>query len=123
MTKSLLLRNTICSFTCPWAHKLDGSDSHRFEKDEVFEVPVEIERERNGKKIMVSTLELLQNAFGKGIEEAKGAISMSSVKEKDDEIARLKAELAKAKKNEKEEPKNETSESEENSDNADGGEE
>jgi len=107
MTKeqTLLLRNTNCSFTCPWANKLDGSDNHRFEKDEIFEVPVEIERERNGKKVMVSTLELLQKAFGKGIEEAKGAVSM---KEKDEEIARLKAELAEAKKQKKSKKKTET---------------
>ena len=99
--KTLLLRNTRCDFNCPWANKLDGSDNHSFVKDEIFEVPVEIERERNGKKVMVSTLELLQSAFGKGIEEAKGAISMSDIKEKDAEIERLKAELKKAKKSKK----------------------
>lgn len=96
--KTLLLRNVNCSFTCPWANKLDGSNNHHFEKDEIFEVPAEVERERNGQKVMVSSLEILQNAFGRGIEEAKGAVSM---KEKDDEIARLKAELAKAKKSKK----------------------
>lgn len=101
MAKTLLLRNTMCSFSCPWINKLDGSDNHTFEKDEIFEVPAEIERERNGKKVMISTLELLQNAFGKGIEEAKGAVSMTGLKEKDEEIARLKAELEEAKKTKK----------------------
>lgn len=96
--KTLLLRNVNCSFTCPWANKLDGSNNHHFERNEIFEVPAEVERERNGQKVMVSSLEILQNAFGRGIEEAKGAVSM---KEKDDEIARLKAELAKAKKSKK----------------------
>lgn len=95
--KTLLLRNTWCSFSCPWCNKLDGSDNHTFEKDEIFEVPAEVERERNGKKVMVSSLEILQSAFGKGIEVAKGAVSMSDMKEKDAEIERLKAELAKAK--------------------------
>ena len=99
--KTLLLRNTSCDFTCPWANKLDGSDEHRFVKDEIFEVPAEIERVRNGKTVMVSTLELLQNAFGRGIEEAKGAVSMSGLKEKDEEIERLKAELAEMKKTKK----------------------
>ena len=94
--KTLLLRNTMCSFSCPWVNKLDGSDNHRFEKDEIFEVPAEVERVRNGKKVKVSSLELLQSAFGKGIEIAKGAVSMNNLKEKDEEIARLKAELAKA---------------------------
>lgn len=96
--KTLLLRNTVCSFSCPWCNKLDGSDNHSFEKDEVFEVPAEVERKRNGKLEMVSALELLQSAFGKGIEVAKGAISINKIKEKDEEIARLKEELAKAKK-------------------------
>ena len=115
--KTLLLRNTRCDFNCPWANKLDGSDNHSFVKDEIFEVPVEIERERNGKKVMVSTLELLQSAFGKGIEEAKGAISMSDIKEKDAEIERLKAELKKAKKSKKKsEPENAESDVEETSD-------
>lgn len=95
--KTLLLRNTSCDFTCPWANKLDGSNNHSFVKDEIFEVPAEVERVRNGKKVMVSTLELLQHAFGRGIEEAKGAVSMSGLKEKDEEIKRLKAELAKMK--------------------------
>lgn len=95
--KTLLLRNTSCDFTCPWANKLDGSDNHSFVKDEIFEVPAEVERVRNGKKVMVSALELLQYAFGRGIEEAKGAVSMSGLKEKDEEIERLKAELAKMK--------------------------
>lgn len=103
--KTLLLRNTICSFNCPWVNKLDGSDNHHFEKNEIFEVPAEVARERNGKKVMVSTLELLQNAFGRGIEEAKGAVSMSGLKEKDEEIERLKAELAQAKKAKKAEIK------------------
>ena len=127
--KTLLLRNTTCDFVCPWINKLDGSDNHSFAKGEIFEVPVTVKRVRMGKEVEIDTLELLQATFGRGIEEAKGAISMSSVKEKDDEIARLKAELAKAKKNKKESPKNETVENAENeeieeiSDNADGGEE
>ena len=87
----------MCSFSCPWCNKLDGSDNHSFDKDEVFEVPEEVERIRNGKPTMVSSLELLQSAFGKGIEVAKGAVSMNKIKEKDEEIARLKAELAKVK--------------------------
>ena len=44
---------------------------------------------------------------------------MSNIKEKDDEIARLKAELAKAKKGEKKEDSEETTEGEAD-DNADG---
>lgn len=110
--KTLLLRNTVCDFTCPWANKLDGSDNHSFVKDEIFEVPAEVERVRNGKKVKVSSLELLQHAFGHGIEEAKGAISMSGMKEKDDEIKRLKAELAKQKKNSKKEKLEEPEEDE-----------
>lgn len=99
--KTLLLRNTTCDFVCPWINKLDGSNNHSFAKGEIFEVPATVKRMRLGKEVEVDTLELLQATFGKGIEEAKGAISMSSVKEKDDEIARLKAELAKAKKGKK----------------------
>lgn len=106
--KTLLLRNITCDFVCPWINKLDGSDNHSFAKGEIFEVPATIKRMRLGKEVDVDTLELLQATFGRGIEEAKGAISMSSVKEKDDEIARLKAELAKAKKGNKEEPTEET---------------
>lgn len=106
--KTLLLRNTTCDFVCPWINKLDGSDNHSFAKGEIFEVPVTVKRTRLGKEVDVNTLELLQATFGKGIEEAKGAISMSSVKEKDDEIARLKAELAKAKKGNKEETTDES---------------
>lgn len=125
--KTLLLRNTTCDFVCPWINKLDGSDNHSFAKGEIFEVPVTVKRVRMGKEVEVDTLELLQATFGRGIEEAKGAISMSSVKEKDDEIARLKEELAKAKKGKKTENETaeneESEESEENSDNADGGEE
>ena len=102
--KTLLLRNTACDFVCPWINKLDGSKDHKFVKGEVFEVPATVKRVRNGDEVEVNTLELLQAAFGRGIEEAKGAISMSAVKEKDDEIARLKAELAKAKKDKKAEP-------------------
>lgn len=101
--KTLLLRNTTCDFVCPWINKLDGSDNHSFAKGEIFEVPVTVKRVRMGKEVEVDTLELLQATFGKGIEIAKGAISMSSVKEKDDEIARLKAELAKAQKSNKNE--------------------
>lgn len=114
--KTLLLRNTTCDFVCPWINKLDGSDNHSFAKGEIFEVPVTVKRVRMGKEVEIDTLELLQATFGRGIEEAKGAISMSNVKEKDDEIARLKAELAKAKggkKNKKEEAPEDESESEE----------
>ena len=125
--KTLLLRNTTCDFVCPWVNKLDGSNNHSFVKGEIFEVPVTVKRIRQGKEVEVNALELLQATFGRGIEEAKGAISMSSVKEKDDEIARLKSELAKAKKGKKAEPEDdeveETHEPEEDSDNAEGGEE
>ena len=103
--KTLLLRNTICDFVCPWINKLDGSNNHHFVKDEIFEVPETVERVRNGEKVQVSTLEILRSAFGVGIEVAKGAISMSDMKEKDEEIARLKAELAKSKKGSKKEEK------------------
>lgn len=102
--KTLLLRNITCDFVCPWINKLDGSDNHSFAKGEIFEVPATIKRTRNGKEVEIDTLEMLKNTFGSGIEVAQGAISMSSVKEKDDEIARLKAELAKAKKDKKTEP-------------------
>lgn len=95
--KTLLLRNTTCDFVCPWVNKLDGSDNHSFVKGEIFEVPEFVERERNGKKVQVSTFELLKSTFGAGIEIAQGAISMSDMKEKDEEIARLKKELAKTK--------------------------
>lgn len=113
--KTLLLRNTTCDFVCPWINKLDGSDNHSFAKGEVFEVPATVKRMRLGKEVQVDTLELLQATFGRGIEEAKGAISMSTVKEKDDEIARLKAELAKTKKGKKteNEPEEETDDVEE----------
>lgn len=100
--KTLLLRNTICDFTCPWINKLDGSNDHKFLKGEIFEVPATVKRIRNGEEVEVDTLEVLKSAFGVGIEEAKGAISMSDMKEKDEEIAKLKAELAKAKKGKKE---------------------
>ena len=96
--KTLLLRNTVCDFTCPWINKLDGSKDHKFVKGEIFEVPETVKRVRNGQEVEINTLELLQNMFGRGIEIAKGAISLSTVKEKDEEIARLKAELAKSKK-------------------------
>ena len=99
--KTLLLRNTTCDFVCPWVNKLDGSKDHRFVKGEIFEVPEMVERVRNGDKVMVNSFELLQSVFGKGIEVATGAISMSDMKEKDEEIARLKAELAKQKKGSK----------------------
>ena len=99
--KTLLLRNTTCDFVCPWVNKLDGSKDHRFVKGEIFEVPEMVERVRNGDKVMVNSFELLQSVFGKGIEIATGAISMSDMKEKDEEIARLKAELAKQKKGSK----------------------
>ena len=102
--KTLLLRNTTCDFVCPWVYKLDGSNDHRFVKGEIFEVPETIERVRNGEKVKVNSFELLKATFGIGIEVATGAVSMSSIKEKDDEIARLKAELAKAKKGGKAEP-------------------
>lgn len=125
--KTLLLRNTTCDFICPWINKLDGSNNHRFVKDEIFEVPATVKRIRNGEEVEVDTLELLKATFGNGIEEAKGAISMSSVKEKDNEIARLKAELAKAKKGKKAEPEDDeveiTHEPEEDSVEAEGGEE
>ena len=101
--KTLLLRNTKCDFNCPWVNKLDGSNNHHFVKDEIFEVPETVERIRNGEKVQVSTLEVLRSAFGVGIEVAKGAISMSTIKEKDEEIARLKEELAKSKKGSKKE--------------------
>lgn len=110
--KTLLLRNTTCDFVCPWINKLDGSDNHSFAKGEIFEVPVSVKRKRLGKEVEVDTLELLQATFGKGIEVAKGAISMSTVKEKDDEIARLKAELAKTKKSNKDETTEDTVENE-----------
>ena len=96
--KTLLLRNTTCDFVCPWISKLDGSDNHFFAKGEIFEVPAKVIRTRLGKDVEIDTLELLRNTFGAGIEEAKGAISMSDIKEKDAEIARLKKELAKSKK-------------------------
>ena len=102
--KTLLLRNTLCDFVCPWANKLDGSKDHKFVKGEIFEVPAKVKRERNGEEVEVDTLEVLRAAFGVGIEEAKGAVSMSNIKEKDEEIARLKAELAKTKKGKKAEP-------------------
>lgn len=102
--KTLLLRNTTCDFVCPWVYKLDGSNDHRFVKGEIFEVPETIERVRNGEKVKVNSFELLKATFGLGIEVATGAVSMSNIKEKDDEIARLKAELAKAKKGRKAEP-------------------
>ena len=102
--KTLLLRNTTCDFVCPWVYKLDGSNDHRFVKGEIFEVPETIERVRNGEKVKVNSFELLKATFGLGIEVATGAVSMSNIKEKDDEIARLKAELAKAKKDGKAEP-------------------
>ena len=95
--KTLLLRNTTCDFVCPWVYKLDGSNDHRFVKGEIFEVPETIERVRNGEKVKVNSFELLKATFGLGIEVATGAVSMSNIKEKDDEIARLKAELEKAK--------------------------
>ena len=101
--KTLLLRNTTCDFVCPWINKLDGSDNHSFLKGEIFEVPEFVERERNGKKVQISTFDLLKSTFGAGIEIAQGAISMSDMKEKDAEIARLKAELAKQKKGSKKE--------------------
>ena len=102
--KTLLLRNTTCDFVCPWVYKLDGSNDHHFVKGEIFEVPETIERVRNGEKVKVNSFELLKATFGIGIEVATGAVSMSNIKEKDDEIARLKAELAKAKKDGKAEP-------------------
>lgn len=102
--KTLLLRNTLCDFVCPWANKLDGSKDHKFVTGEIFEVPAKVKRERNGEEVEVDTLEVLRAAFGVGIEEAKGAVSMSNIKEKDEEIARLKAELAKTKKGKKAEP-------------------
>ena len=111
-TKTLLLRNTKCDFNCPWVNKLDGSNNHHFVKDEIFEVPETVERVRNGEKVQVSTLEILRSAFGVGIEVAKGAISSSVIKEKDDEIARLKAELAKSKKGSKKEKLEEPAEDE-----------
>lgn len=107
--KTLLLRNTTCDFVCPWVYKLDGSNDHHFVKGEIFEVPETIERVRNGEKVKVNSFELLKSTFGLGIEVATGAVSMSNIKEKDDEIARLKAELAKAKKGEKAEPAEEDS--------------
>ena len=117
--KTLLLRNTTCDFVCPWVYKLDGSNDHRFVKGEIFEVPETIERVRNGEKVKVNSFELLKATFGIGIEVATGAVSMSNIKEKDDEIARLKAELAKAKKGEKKEDSEETTEGEAD-DNAEG---
>ena len=102
--KTLLLRNTTCDFVCPWVYKLDGSNDHRFVKGEIFEVPETIERVRNGEKVKVNSFEILKATFGLAIEVATGAVSMSNIKEKDDEIARLKAELAKAKKGGKAEP-------------------
>lgn len=108
--KTLLLRNTTCDFVCPWVYKLDGSNDHHFVKGEIFEVPETIERVRNGEKVKVNSFELLKATFGIGIEVATGAVSMSNIKEKDDEIARLKAELAKAKKGEKKEDSEETTE-------------
>ena len=107
--KTLLLRNTTCDFVCPWVYKLDGSNDHHFVKGEIFEVPETIERVRNGEKVKVNSFELLKATFGIGIEVATGAVSMSNIKEKDDEIARLKAELAKAKKGRKVEPAEEDS--------------
>lgn len=95
--KTLLLRNILSDFTCPWCNKLDGSDNHFFAKGEVFEVPEKIKRKRNGDEVEVSTKELLEHMFPNAIEVAKGAVSMTEMKAKDDEIARLKAELQKAK--------------------------
>lgn len=117
--KTLLLRNTTCDFVCPWVYKLDGSNNHHFVKGEIFEVPETIERVRNGEKVKVNSFELLKSTFGIGIEVATGAVSMANIKEKDDEIARLKAELAKAKKGEKKEDSEETTEGEAD-DNAEG---
>lgn len=110
--KTLLLRNTTCGFVCPWINKLDGSDKHSFEKGEIFEVPEEVERIREGKKVKVSTFDLLRSTFGNGIEIAQGAISMSDMKDKDEEIAKLKAEIEKMKKgkNTNTEPKNDSDE-------------
>ena len=108
--KTLLLRNTTCDFVCPWVYKLDGSKDHSFVKGEIFEVPETIERVRNGEKVKVNSFELLKATFGLGIEVATGAVSVSSIKEKDDEIARLKAELEKAKKGGKKEDSEETTE-------------
>ena len=102
--KTLLLRNTNCAFTCPWVHKLDGSDDHSFAKDEIFEAPLTVKRIRNGKEVDVDTMELLKAMFPHGIEIAKGAVSLSKIKEKDEEIAKLKAELASLKKGKKEDP-------------------
>lgn len=126
--KTLLLRNTVCDFVCPWANKLDGSKDHRFAKGEIFEVPATVERVRNGDKVQVNTFELLKSVFGIGIEEAKGAISMSQIKEKDEKIARLKAELAKQKKGSKkeeklEEPEEAETEIQEPAEDSEGGEE
>lgn len=118
--KTLLLRNTTCDFVCPWVYKLDGSNDHHFVKGEIFEVPETIERVRNGEKVKVNSFELLKSTFGLGIEVATGAVSMSNIKEKDDEIARLKAELAKAKKDEKAEEDSEETTEGEADDNAEG---
>ena len=118
--KTLLLRNTTCDFVCPWVYKLDGSNDHHFVKGEIFEVPETIERVRNGEKVKVNSFELLKSTFGIGIEVATGAVSMSNIKEKDDEIARLKAELAKAKKGEKAEEDSEETTEGEADDNAEG---
>lgn len=117
--KTLLLRNTTCDFVCPWVYKLDGSNDHHFVKGEIFEVPETIERVRNGEKVKVNSFELLKATFGTGIEVATGAVSMSNIKEKDDEIARLKAELAKAKAKPAEEDSEENTEGEAD-DNAEG---
>ena len=117
--KTLLLRNTTCDFVCPWVYKLDGSNDHHFVKGEIFEVPETIERVRNGEKVKVNSFELLKATFGIGIEVATGAVSMSNIKEKDDEIARLKAELAKAKAKPAEEDSEENAEGEAD-DNAEG---
>lgn len=117
--KTLLLRNTTCDFVCPWVYKLDGSNDHHFVKGEIFEVPETIERVRNGEKVKVNSFELLKATFGIGIEVATGAVSMSNIKEKDDEIARLKAELAKAKAKPAEEDSEENTEGEAD-DNAEG---
>lgn len=96
--KTLLLRNTWCDFTCPWCNKTDGTKGHSFIKGEIFEVPETLERkDEQGNVRQVSALDLLNKMFPIGIEVAKGAVSAAKMKEKDDEIARLKAELAAAK--------------------------
>lgn len=93
---TIVLRNTLCAFTCPYASKLDGGESHHFEKGECFEVPLTLVRKDEfGHETEVSTVEVLKSMFKNGIEEAGQVVSLKKIKEKDARIAELEAMLAK----------------------------